>query len=340
MAEGVYVWGGLSGFLLGYLDACGIAAPALRQTLTPYTASQRMPIAIWWAALEDISQAQGLPAVGLRIGQHFKVHHFGVLGYLVASCDTLEQALLRFQRFQPLLHNLSPTLTHQQAGDLRISWDDAYGRSTRLSNEVVASSLLQLARTLTSDHALTPTAVEFPESAPDDPAVYERLLGCPVRYKARSLVIHLPLQALALPINSGDPHLRALLDQQAEALLKVLPRPDAFLAGFQHQIVNALHEGGSTLEHIAHGMGVPPRSLYRRLEERGLTYKGLLSELRFELAQRYLADPQLSLANIALMLGYSEQSAFTRAFKGWCGQTPLHFRKGFVADEPGRSYGP
>jgi len=67
--------------------------------------------------------------------------------------------------------------------------------------------------------------------------------------------------------------------------------------------------------------------LYRRLQERNLTYKGLLNQLRFQLAQRYLADRQLSLSEIALLLGYSEQSAFTRAFKSWCGQTPLHFRK-------------
>ncbi|WP_293397517.1 AraC family transcriptional regulator [Nevskia sp.] len=330
MAEGVFVWSGLAELLLGYLDACKIALPALRQTLAQHRNSQRMPIAIWWSALEDIAQAQGVPAVGLRIGQHFKIHHFGVLGYLVASCDTLEQALMRFQRFQPLLHNLTPTLANQQARDMQLSWDPSYGRSTRLSNEVLAASLLQLARTLTSDHSLKPAAVDFPEPAPGDVAVYEALLGCPVRFKAKTLIVHFPLDALALPINSSDPHLRVLLDQQAEALLQVLPQADSFLARLQHQIVKALQEGEPAAEQVAVRLQLPTRTLYRRLEERNLSYKGLLSQLRFQLAKKYLADPRIPLSDAALLLGYSEQSAFTRAFKSWCGQTPLHFRKAWI----------
>lgn len=327
MAEGIYVSGGVVELLLNYLDAHGLAAPAPRRTLAQYSSGQRLPITVWWELLEEISRAQDTPAVGLHIGQHFKIHHFGVLGYLVASCETLEQALLRYQRFQPLLHNLTPTLAHRQGQKMQISWDGSYGRSTQLSNEVVASSLLQLARLLTGHHALVPLVVEFPGPAPEQPAIYEKLLGCPVRFKARTLIVHLPVDALSLPINGSDPHLRALLDQQAEALLEALPKPDALLSTLQHLIVNALQEGEPSLEQVARRMGMPARSLYRRLEERRLTYKGLLSQLRFQLAQRYLCDPQLSLSTVAMLLGYSEQSAFTRAFKSWSGQTPLHFRK-------------
>lgn len=326
MAEGIYVWGGLTGFLLSYLNAHQIDAPEVRQILSPHANSQRMPIAVWWSALEGISKAQALPAVGLRIGQRIKIHHFGVLGYLAASCENLGQALLRYQRFQALLHNLAPTLTSQQTSEMQISWDPSYGRSTLLSNEVVASSLLHFARTLTGDDTLAPSSVEFPGPAPDDVRVYEKMLGCPVRFKAKTLIVHLPQAALALPVNGSDPHLRGLLDQQAEALLQVLPKPDAFLSQLQQLMVRALQEGEPTLAQVAQKMDVPDRSLYRRLEERSLTYKGLLSQLRFQLAKGYLADPQLSLSEIALMLGYSEQSAFTRAFKSWGGQTPLKYR--------------
>src|SRR3546814_15474082 len=85
-------------------------------------------------------------------------------------------------------------------------------------------------------------------------------------------------------------------------------------------------EGGPTLEQIATKRGQSTRSLYRRLQARGLTYKAVLGDTRFELARGYLADAKLSLPEIALLLGYSEQSAFTPAFNSWAGVTPLRYR--------------
>lgn len=78
---------------------------------------------------------------------------------------------------------------------------------------------------------------------------------------------------------------------------------------------------------LAKKLNMPLRSLYRSLHQRDQTYKGLLDKLRQELANQYLADPALSLSEISLMLGYSEQSAFSRAFRNWTGKTPLQVRK-------------
>ncbi|WP_020650037.1 AraC family transcriptional regulator [Solimonas variicoloris] len=328
MAEGgVYVSAALAELLRLYLDERRIAAPAVRAELDAYAGAQRMPVETWWSLLQAIAEADPQPAIGLRIGRFAKPHHVGVLGYLAMSCATLGQALIRFQRFQPLLHNLTPTLATRRGEDFGLSWDPAYGRSTRLSDEVLVSAMLTLARSLTGHAELALRAVEFPGLPPDDPTVHARLLGCPVQFGARTLVVHLPVAALDLPIDSRDPHLMRLLEQQAEALLHVLPQPDALMSGLQRAIVDALQDGEPAFEQIAARLGVPSRSLYRRLQERGLSYKGVLNHMRLRLARTYLADPTLSLPQIALLLGYSEQSAFTRAFKGWCGETPLHYRR-------------
>nr|WP_241695984.1 AraC family transcriptional regulator [Solimonas terrae] len=286
-----------------------------------------MPVETWWALLQAIADQYPRTATGLHIGHHARPHHVGVLGYLSMSCETLGQALVRFQRFQPLLHNLTPTLASRKGDDFRLSWDPAYGRSTRLSDEVLVSAMLTLARQLTGRADLKWRGVEFPGAAPDDPARYAQLLACPVQFDSRTLVVHLDTAALSWPINTRDPHLRALLDQQAEALLRVLPQADAFLSALQQQVVTALQEGEPTLEQIARRLGSSTRSLYRRLGERGLSYKRVLADTRHELARGYLADAKLSLPEIALLLGYSEQSAFTRAFKTWAGETPLRYRK-------------
>jgi len=329
VAEEVYVWGGLVGLLRDYLDHRGFAASELRQTLARYTPTSRLPITVWWRALDTIAALDPAPGTGLRIGRHIQIHHLGVLGYLAAACETLDQALRRFQRFQPLLHNLAPTFVRSHGEALELSWDPAYGRSTQHSDEVLVAALLQLTGALTGGDALRPLLVSFtaPTPEPANVAVYQALLGGPVHFGAHSLVVRLPAQVAARRIDGGDPHLRQLLDQQADALLQALPQPDPFLAELQRQVVGALQLGEPSLIGVARTLGVPERTLYRRLAARGLSYKTLLGELRFQLARRYLADAGLSLTEIALMLGYSEQSAFTRAFRSWSGDTPLHYRK-------------
>src|SRR3546814_1953559 len=122
-----------------------------------------MPMEIWWALLQEVADVHPRVATGIEIGKHARPHHDGVLGYLAMSCDTLGQALARFQRFQPLLHNLTPTLATRKGDDFQLSWDPPYGRSTRLSDEVLVSAMLTLARQLTGRADLKLRGVERSE---------------------------------------------------------------------------------------------------------------------------------------------------------------------------------
>src|SRR3546814_2782107 len=132
-------------------DVCSsdlAAAPGLRARLTSLAGTQRMPMEIWWALLQEVADVHPRVATGIEIGKHARPHHVGVLGYLAMSCDTLGPALARFQRFQPLLHNLTPTLATRTGADFQRSWDPTYGRSTRLSDEVLVSEMMTMARPL------------------------------------------------------------------------------------------------------------------------------------------------------------------------------------------------
>ena len=107
----IYVAASLANLLTCFLDQRQLALPALRERLTRLAQGPRMPITIWWALLDDIQQAcPDEAALGLQIGSCAQPHHIGVLGYLAMYSNTLGQALLRFSRFQPLLHNLAPSL--------------------------------------------------------------------------------------------------------------------------------------------------------------------------------------------------------------------------------------
>ena len=324
----IYVAASLANLLTSFLDQRQLALPALRERLTRLAQGPRMPITIWWALLDEIQQAcPDEPALGLQIGSCAQPHHIGVLGYLAMYSNTLGQALMRFSRFQPLLHNLAPSLISQHGDDLVIGWGKAEQLSTLLSDDVVSAGLAVFACQLTGRSDIRPSAMYSPHPAPADIAPYEHFYGCPVHFDSPVSALHLPLAVMSLPINSQDPHLTGLLEQQAEALLQALPVPDLLLGELQRQIVAVLQDGPPEAPIVAARMGLSERSLYRALQERGLRYKQVLNNLRYELAKDYLRDAQLSLPEIALLLGYAEQSVFSRAFREWAGESPMRWRK-------------
>ncbi|GAA3956973.1 hypothetical protein GCM10022278_14410 [Allohahella marinimesophila] len=197
---------------------------------------------------------------------------------------------------------------------------------TALATEFGVAVFLNLYQALIGQ-TIPPTLVEFPHPAPAQAAVYEVLLGCPVRFDAAAIGLETPSSLLAMRIASSDPHLRDLLDQQAAAMLVQQPKPDAFLSRLQQLVADALHEGEPNAARLADQMDYSLRSFYRELARHGLRYRNVLADVRLRLARLYLADSRLASAEIALLLGYSEQSAFNRAFRGWTGSTPGEYRR-------------
>lgn len=128
-------------------------------------------------------------------------------------------------------------------------------------------------------------------------------------------------------VEKADPVLRGLLDQQADSLLNVLPSGDQFEQQFYKFLLVAMQDGQPTIEVVAKTMNMSERTLHRRLVDRGLVFKTLLQKTRYQLANQYLKERRLTLSEIALLLGYSEQGAFSRAFKQWSGETPLRYQK-------------
>ena len=138
---------------------------------------------------------------------------------------------------------------------------------------------------------------------------YEDFFGGPVRFEQPSTRLVLSLRDLALPLRGADAALLALLDAQAEWLLQQVAAVSEPVAVWRQALVGLIRSGRTSLADLAHSLQMSPRSLQRRL------------------AEAYLRDPNVELAEVALLLGYSEQSAFTRAFRQWTGQAPLQWRK-------------
>lgn len=248
----------------------------------------------------------------------------GVLGYLVLASSTLGEAMLTYQRYERLFYGIDFAEITPHGEDVEIRWQD--GGLGGLADEVAIAALVTFVeRQLTSPGH--PVSVGFVHECAGGSAELQRFFHCPVSLGHDSVHVRFPLHLLIEPLRHSDPTLRVLLDRQAQALLQALPESDAFDRALQQVLLKRLPEGQISLERLAADLHQSPRTLQRRLATRGLTWQQVLDRTRRELAQQYLLDRSLSLSEIALLLGYSEQSAFSRAFRRWTHTAPRSLRQ-------------
>jgi AraC-like DNA-binding protein len=133
-------------------------------------------------------------------------------------------------------------------------------------------------------------------------------------------------ELLDLPLLEANPELQRILEAQVIAALQKLPKGAVTTDAVRRHLAAELSKGAPTLEQVAPRLRMSPRTLHRRLEEERTSYRVILNEVRRELATRYLQERQLAIGEIAFVLGFSEPSAFHRAFKRWTGHAPLDYR--------------
>lgn len=326
MFKGLFITGSMLGMLGDFIQEQHIVIPEVEEAIAQYGSQSRVSFQLWSSLLEKISVAVADPAVGLAIGSRVAPRHVGVLGYLVLSCQNLGEALARFARYQRLVYDVNPFNIRVDEKGMELSWGIEYGKTGVLADDSSIAALVSFVRVLTNQ-PLYPSYVSFVNPTPDNLQHYEDFFHCPVKFEDDATRVCFPLEYLATPLLHSDPTLLDLLSQQAETLLLVLPKADAFEEKLQQMIVQCLHEGEPTLPAVSAHLALSTRTLQRRLQERGLVFQDILEHTRRELALRYLEDKSLSLTDIALLLGYSEQSAFNRAFKRWYEQPPKSYRK-------------
>lgn len=325
----ICVTGAYVGILLDWLDRAGLDAPDLRADVTAAGSEALVPIPRWHdLLLRAVALRPGVPPAetGLAIGACVRPAHVGLLGYLALASSTLEEALGSYLRFEKLFYGVNMAEAAITPQTVEIRWHKHFPRPSQLFDDVAISTLVSFMRRLWPEPPPL-QRVSFVSPAPADPTPYERFFGCPVRFDDSHVRVAFPAAYKALPLPQADPALRALLDRQAEALAAALPKADAFLLELQRTLLKLLPEGQSTLDAAARELLTSIRTLQRRLAERDTSFQRVLDDTREQLARRYLADPSLSVMDVSLLLGYSGQGVFTRAFKEWTGDTPAAFRR-------------
>ncbi len=316
--------GGLAQLIGRFCQQQSLSVPIACQH---YQSSQRIPFEVWQQILRQINQDYQKPAVGLQIARLIEPAHIGIMGYLGLSCQNLGEALSRFEHYHRLAYDCNDLQIQAIDQSIEISWGIDAGKPGQLADETAIALFTNITQQLIAPATLQLNRVEFVNLPPANTHIYEQYFGCPVFFEADKTRIRIPVATLAIPINRADDTLKQLLENQAAALMHELPQHDRFDQQLQQLITQAVQQGDIQIECIAAKMGLSVRSLQRELVKRGYSFQQRLAQVRETLAKQYLQDPNLSLIDIALLLAYSEQSAFQRAFKQWTGQTPFQWRQ-------------
>jgi len=264
--------------------------------------------------------------LGFHLAESCELREIGLLYYVAASSETLNQALQQAARCSSIV-NEGVCLKYRNG---HVGFTFHYvGVSRHLDRhqmEFFATSMVRICRQLTRQH-VTPMRAELTHPRDTISPELAEFFGDNVRFGAAVDEVVFAPPVGHLPVVSADPYLnRLLLSYCEEALARRPANLGAFRSVVENAVVPLLPHGKAQAAEIARELGVSQRTLARRLTLEGVTFSEVLESLKSDLAERYLADESLSISQIAWLLGYQEVSAFTHAFKRWTGKTPREAR--------------
>lgn len=265
----------------------------------------------------------GLP---FRYGNAVRVDDFGALGLALKTASTLRDALQRLVRYILVLSDtLEYDLRDEVGGGEFVMSRPSHRRGAHLANECALAAVTSLLREITEGE-VTPVAVSFRHSRPASDEPHRSFFGCPIRFEDRVNALHLSTDTLQTRTRLADDGLSAFLLATLDDL-KEKKAERTLEAQVYSAVTDSLPDGRAAKSQIARRLGMSERTLHRRLAEEGQTFQSISNRAQREAAESLLVNGDNSLAEVAFLTGFSDQSAFTRAFKGWTGQTPLAFRE-------------
>lgn len=303
---------------------------------SPVDPSQMVSDAEYYAFLEKIATAENKgTTLPLRAGAAMRCDDYGAFGLAWKSATNLRGSYERAERYARVLTNVS-TYTVERADRGAFMHLHRVGErrlGMRLSNEATIASIVSISQQV-STKPFRPLAVYFKHSAPKDIEGHEAYFDCPIHFDADRDALLVSHESLRTPNQLGDESISKFFDTHLEAELSKLTDLNSLEHRVRIHVSRCLSEGVPMISDVAGHFSMSGRTLQRRLSELGCSYQTLVDESRRQLAERLLQQTDYSLVEVAFMTGFSEQSAFTRAFKRWAGQTPRSFRINFQS-KPG-----
>jgi AraC-like DNA-binding protein len=264
--------------------------------------------------------------LGFHLAQSLELREVGLLYYVMASSDTLPEALQRAARYSSIVNDgISQKCLSGLMIGMLLHFVGVSRHLDRHQTEFWMTAIVRICRQLTGVR-LVPGRLRLMHSREHCCAEFQDIFGDDIQFGASADEVAFGTSARHLPVISADPYLNKLLVNYCEEALSYRSPGHSFRSTVENAIVPLLPHGKARAELIAQQLGMSRRTFARRLASEGPTLSELLKDLRLDLAIRYLADDALSVSQIAWLLGYREVAAFSHAFKRWTGKMPREVR--------------
>jgi AraC-like DNA-binding protein len=304
------------------LEAMGVDEAALADR------DGRIPRRAWLDAFVVAVDVTGDPALGLHVGESIRPAHLGVLGYILMSCESMRQAADLDQRWHSLIAD-DERIEYVRDGNLSkrtLYLPEGEPPPPACAVDCAAAAGVGFVRWLAgADDGLRKVALTYPE--PASRAAHDQLFRCELVFDAPHIAIWRDPAVLRKPLAQADPGLRVRMEERAARLAAERSAPDVLVTRVRELVARGISDALPDLEAAAALLELSPAALKRRLAERGTSYREIVDDTRRQLALGYMADASLTLVDVAYLCGFSEQSAFNRAFKRWTGVPPGEYRR-------------
>jgi len=274
--------------------------------------------------LQTCVEATGCSHFGLLVGQRSATSCLGLVGRLMRSAPTLGDAIMDLCRNQ--VRYIRGAVAYLMVRDGTAHWGyTAYIPGIQAVEQIADGALAIGVNMLRELAGVSPDDVLMSRPVPRDASAYHRCFGVTPRFLAEQHALMFSASLLARPVRGADGELRRILERSVADYWAVQTPSVADQVGriLRARVVFA----DATLESVASDLLVQPRTLNRRLQAEGTSFRDLLNRARFDAARTLLAGTGMAVTDLALTLGYADTSAFTHAFRRWAGVAPSQWRK-------------
>lgn len=303
------------------------------------SAPQRVPLPKYLGLMSRCVAATGREDFGLLAAHELQPQSLRSLGLGWLASDSVLEGLRRLTRFNRLVASLSRVELREQDDLVILEAASQYESHLGFyaSRDYAVGMIVRMCR-LTLGEYLAPLRIELQRPEPQNSRPWTYQLGSVVQFNCEVGRMVWVRSDIEEKLPTGDPQLARLMDEQAEAYIASQLDNKIHSSMLGHVLLR-LPDGPPSLSAIADDMHMSPRTLQRRLSSEGTTFESVLQDARITMAQRYLRQGRHSVQEVAYLLGFSEASAFSRAFKRWTGKSPTYFRDGGSGAESIRSAG-
>lgn len=280
---------------------------------------------LWLEAERTISD----PCFGLMAAEKWHPSNFGTLGYALLMSTSIRDTLLRLMRFNRCVIDepIADAVLAEEEGNLvyTLNYRSREDFHVPAKEDALSAWLLSMLR-VNFQKPFAPAAVHFTHKKPDCSAKFYEFFQCPVYFDSPCTVMKIALSDADRVLPSANKELAAFSDQAMTKYLET-KASGSLVTKVKKIIVEHLPSGNATVERTASDLFMSKRKLQRLLQDEGTSFFNLINETRKDIAKQYVKDKEMDLTEIAFLLGFAEQSTFSRSFKRWTGKSPSVFRK-------------